>query len=297
MSSGNLTADRRFAYARMLRENGDPAAAAEVIDQALEVAPNWADAYFALGEARAEAGDHAGAAAAYRRYRELVPEDSMGAALRLALLDAAPIPEAAPEAYVTRLFDEYAPRFDAALTERLAYRAPGALRDAITRVAPGRRFARIIDLGCGTGLAGLAFRPLTEWMEGVDLSPRMVAEAARKQIYDHLAVAELRDHLAHADRPFDLVIAADVFGYLGNLAPIFAAVRAALVTGGVFAFTVQEAVSGDYSLGAEHRYSHSRAYIRRCATAAGFEVVMLEPGVFRQEKGVDVPGLLVVLKA
>jgi predicted TPR repeat methyltransferase len=280
----------------MLRESGDPAAAADVIRQAIELVPEWAEAHFALAEVLAEAGDAVGAVAAYRHYQTLAPEDSLGAALRLALLGATPIPKAAPRAYVARLFDEYAPRFDATLTERLAYRAPTALRDAVVHATAGKRFTRMIDLGCGTGLTGADFRPLAAWMEGVDLSPRMIAEAARRKIYDRLTVADLCVHLAVAEASFDLVVAADVFVYVGDLAPIFAAVRDKLTPGGLLAFTVQEAAAGDCTLGAELRYSHSRDYIRSCAKAAELEIVTLEAGVFRQEKGADVRGLLAVLR-
>src|SRR5882757_7520997 len=112
MSSGDLTADRRFEYGRMLREIGDPASAADVIAQALELAPAWPEGHFALAEALAEANRKTDAVAAYRAYLGLDPADSMGASIRLGLLGAADIPTAFPDAYVRRLFDNYAPRFD-----------------------------------------------------------------------------------------------------------------------------------------------------------------------------------------
>ena len=167
MSSGNLTADRRFDYARMLRDEGDHRGAAELIAQALELAPAWAEGRFAYAEALAESGDRAGAATAYRHYLSVDPTDSMGAAVRLALLDGADL-DALPQAYVRRLFDDYAPRFDEALVKRLAYTAPAKLRAAIVELAPQRRFAATLDLGCGTGLAGVALRDITTWLEGVD---------------------------------------------------------------------------------------------------------------------------------
>src|SRR6185437_10028489 len=174
MSSGNLTADRRFAYAESLRASGDAAGAAEVIAQALELAPTWAEGHFALAEVLAEAGRRDDAAAAYGEYLALVADDSMGAAARLGLLGAQALPASLPQAYVARLFDQYAPRFDSALTEGLRYRAPVLLRDAITKTASGRRFARAFDLGCGTGLGGAVLRDLVDWLGGVDLSPAML---------------------------------------------------------------------------------------------------------------------------
>jgi len=295
MSSGNLTADRRFAYAQMLRESGDMTGAADLITQALELAPRWAEGRFALAETLALAEQKDAAAAEYRTYLALDPADSMGAAIRLALLETATPPAALPAAYVCRLFDEYAPRFDTALVDGLAYRAPQALRDA---VGTARMYDAALDMGCGTGLAGAAFRSMTTWLEGVDLSSRMVAEAARKDIYDHLAVADMIAHLRTATRSFDLVVAADVLVYMGALTSLFEAVHAHMTASGTFAFTVQRHDDdGDFVLGTEHRYRHSRNYISAQAAAAGFTVQQLEDGVFRQEAGKDVPGVLVVLRA
>jgi predicted TPR repeat methyltransferase len=296
MTSGNLTADRRFEYARMLREIDDPAGAADVIAQALELVPTWPEGHFALAEALAHANRKADAISAYHAYLALDPADSMGAGLRLGLLEPDAVPTAMPEAYVRRLFDEYAPRFDKSLMEGLAYRAPEALRTIIDKLFPHRRFTAMLDLGCGTGLAGAAFRPITTWLEGIDLSERMVAEAQRKEIYDRLAVGDMSAHLTDSTRDFDLIVAADVLVYLGALDDLFAAIRRKITNEGVFAFTVQRADTADFRLGQEHRYSHSRTYIAACAQKTGFAALLLEDGAFRREKGVDVPGLLAVLR-
>ncbi len=296
MSSGSLTADRRFAYARSLRDEGDMAAAAEVMAQALEEAPEWAEGRFTLAEMLTGAGDTAGAIAAYRAYLAADPADSMGAEARLALLGAIPALAALPDAYVQRLFDQYAPRFDTALVEKLSYRAPALLQAAIAQAAPGRRFARTYDLGCGTGLAGVALRAVTDWLGGVDLSPAMVRLAEDKRIYDDLRTGDMARALKELGAPCDLIMAADVLVYCGDLAPLFAAVKNALTVGGLFAFTVQRAESGTFSLGPEQRFSHSRAYIADLAAAAGLTVIILGNAVTRQEKGADVPGMIAVLR-
>lgn len=294
MSSGNLTADRRFAMAQTLRAEGDFAAAADVISQALELAPTWAEGRFAFAESLADAGQQEAAVAAYQAYLALDPADSMGAAARLTLLGASPVPAELPAAYIARLFDEYAPRFDSALTERLAYRGPEILKEAVSRVRPGR-FSRVFDLGCGTGLSGAAFRDAADWLGGVDLSAAMVRQAVGKGLYDHLEAGDMAAALRALHTPCDLIIAADVFVYVGELAPLFTMVRHQLIPGGLFAFTVQRADEGDYTLGREQRYSHSRAYIERCAEGAGFKVALLEDVVTRQEAGKSVPGMAIVL--
>jgi predicted TPR repeat methyltransferase len=295
MSSGNLVADRRYAYALTLRAEGDAVGAADLIAQALELAPTWPEGRFALAETLADSGQRDAAIAAYQAYLTLDASDSMGAAARLALLDAALAPPSLPPAYVARLFDEYAPRFDAALTERLAYRGPALLKDAVTRVHPGG-FSRVFDLGCGTGLSGAAFRDVTDWLGGVDLSTAMVRQAVAKGIYDHLESGEMGAALKAAAQPFDLVLAADVLVYLGDLMPLLTAVRGKLTPGGLFAFTVQRGESEGYSLGREQRYSHSRVYLETSARTAGFQIALLEDAVTRQEAGKDVPGLVAILR-
>ena len=92
-------------------------------------------------------------------------------------------------------------------------------------------FAHALDLGCGTGLAGVAFRDCVERLEGIDLSPGMVAEARAKGIYDALHVGEVVAHLkAATDRQFDLILAADVLVYVGDLAPLFLEVARVLAS-------------------------------------------------------------------
>jgi len=290
MSSGNLDADRRFTYAQGLRQDGDHAAAADVFAQALELTPGWAEGHFALAEALADAGRREDAIDAYRTYLALDAADSMGAGARLHLLGAAGRPQILSGAYVRRLFDEYAARFDQALVGRLQYRAPQILRAALGE----RTFDRAFDLGCGTGLVGEAIRDICTWLGGVDLSPAMTQAAARKAIYDHLETADMLAALERIE-PCDLMIAGDVLVYCGDLVPVFTAVRAKLHPSGVFALTLQHSEGDDYVLGAEHRFSHTSEYVTRTALACGFTVDKVETAVCRQEKGVDVPGLLVVL--
>lgn len=296
MSSGNLTADRRFAYAQMLRKDGDFDAAAEVLTQTLDLAPAWPEGRFALAEVLAEAGRKYDAVAAFESYLELDPADSMGAAVKLALLNPE-APAVLPPAYLSRLFDEYAQRFEKALLEKLNYRAPQILRAALDEVEPGGIFARVFDLGCGTGLAGLALNDRAGWLGGVDLSAAMLKGAADKNIYDQLTVGDMTAALENLDAACDVIIAADVLTYVGDLAPLFAAVRRHLTDGGLFAFTVQRNDGEGFVLGQEHRFSHSRAYVELLALQAAFEILKLDAAVSRQEKGTDVPGLVAVLRA
>jgi predicted TPR repeat methyltransferase len=297
-SSGNLIADRRHAFGRELAARGDLTAAADLFAQAAEAEPAFAPAWFALGETSAKLGDRARAVAAFERALMLDPQDRCGAALHLAQLGAADPAQAMSSAYVQTLFDQYAPRFDGAL-EALAYRGPQLLLDAVTRARPGK-FAATLDLGCGTGLAGAALRPLVAHLTGVDLSPGMIARCRGKGIYDRLETGELAAFLEAeraAQRRYDLVIAADVFAYLYDLAPVVQAVAAVLDPGGIVAFTVETHEDEGIALGEKLRYRHGAGHARAAITAAGLALVELAPANTRIEADEPVPGLVVVARA
>jgi predicted TPR repeat methyltransferase len=297
-SSGNLVADRRYAFGRELASRGDLAAAADLFTQAAEAEPAFAAAWFALGETAAKLGDREGAVAAFERALALDPQDRSGAALHLARLGAADPAQAMSRAYVETLFDQYAPRFDGAL-EALAYRGPQLILDAVMRARPAANFAAALDLGCGTGLAGVAFRPRVAHLTGVDLSPGMIARARARSLYDRLEIAELAAFLRDertARRHYDLVIAADVFAYLYDLAPVVRAVADVLGEGGIVAFTVEteEDDRDSVALGEKLRYRHGAGHVRAAVEAAGLDVVELAPASTRNEAGGAVPGLVVV---
>lgn len=300
-SSGNLAADRRYDYACGAAADGDHAAAADLCEQALELAPGWAPAWFALGEARAALGETAAAEAAFARAAECDPEDSQGAGLRLARLRGE-TPARPPDAYVRDLFDQYAARFETHLVRDLGYCAPAILRGAMARACGGAgrdmRFGAALDLGCGTGLMAREMVDACATMQGVDLAPAMAARARASGLYAHVEAGDMLAFVAaRADAQADLVMAADVFVYCGDLAPIFGAVRRALAQGGLFAFTLQRAESGDYALGEDLRYAHSQRYLARLAAACGFEILVCDEVSVRQDRGVAVPGLALVLAA
>jgi len=293
-----MVADRRFDFARDLQLRGDLVAAEDLFVQATDLAPGFATAWFTLGEVREQLGDRNGAIAAFRSAEMTDPGDRNGAGLRLMRLGAADLAAMRPT-YVKALFDQYAPKFDAALLDHLGYRGPALLLEQVVtaRAAAGRpaTFERAIDLGCGTGLAARTFSAIVNEMIGIDLSPRMIERARATGLYAEVEVAEIVAGLAgRGDACADLILAADVMVYVHDMAPLLREVARVLVSGGMLAFTVESDGGEGVTLGEGLRYSHGEGSVRTLIAAAGLTLDRLQPGSSRTEGGVQVPGLVVV---
>lgn len=286
-SSGDLTADRRYQFAQSLAAAGDVAAAAALMAETLTLVPGWAAGWMALGEWQEAAAAPQAAMAAYGQVLALDASDRFGAGLRLDLLRRVPVAEAMPSAFVETLFDQYAPRFDTSLVDRLGYCGPDLLAQAL----PGH-LGRVLDLGCGTGLMGQAIADRCTWLEGWDISAGMLDRAARKKLYHRLDKRDL-SRLTHGPQRWDTILAADVFIYLGALERITAWITHALAPGGTLAFTTELGPEDGVTLLPSRRYAHGAAYLRQLMADAGFRAVRLDQATLRQDRGAGVAGLVV----
>ena len=217
---------------------------------------------------------------------------------------------------VTSLFDEYATTFEAEL-HALSYRAPAKIEAALSQIfAPDTAFSSTlaVDLGCGTGLAGVALRSRCHGrLVGCDLSQRMLNVAAQKHtdVYDELhacdCVAFLTRHVAPAAA--DLMVAADVLVYMRELTDLFRAAASRLAPGGLFAFSTELASPDEDPDGpgwierASERIAHSEAYVRMVVAEAGdgeegggLEVVELHEASMRNDLDKPIRGMLVVVR-
>jgi predicted TPR repeat methyltransferase len=297
-SSGDLLADRRFEFARDLQLKGDLPAAADLLEQAIELAPNFPSAWFTLGEIREQLGQRDTAIAAFRRSRESDPEDRHGAAVRLMRLGADQLGEM-PKGYVQTLFDQYAPRFEAALLGDLDYRAPQLLFKAVISVRNAAKkpafFKRAVDLGCGTGLGAGAFAQEVDHFIGIDLSPGMIEQARATGLYAELEVADMVEGLrGKPDVSANLLLAADAMCYVSDIAPVLVEAKRVLAPGGVFAFTLETHRGEGVIIGVGLRYAHAAEYVRATIAAAGLAVAHLEQASPRNEDNEPVQGLVVV---
>jgi predicted TPR repeat methyltransferase len=298
LSSGDLMADRRFEFARDLQLKGDLPAAADLLMQAIELAPNFTSAWFTLADIREQLGEHDAAVSAFQKAQASDANDRHGAGLRLMRLGAEPV-TGMPQAYVQTLFDQYAPRFESSLVDELGYRGPALLFKAVLSVRAAARkpalFKRAIDLGCGTGLAASAFAKGVDHFIGVDLSPRMIERSRATGLYAELEVADMLQGLrARVDASADLILAADAMVYVAELAPVLAEAARVLAPGGLLAFTTETHGGEGVVIGHGLRYAHGATYVRAAVESAGLKLSLLEDRSARNEDHAPVPGLVAV---
>ena len=305
-SSGDVIADRRADYARMLAESGDFPAAAELMEQALELAPRWTAGWFRFGEYHEKAGETEKAVAAYGKVAQLDTEGLFAAELKLAVLGAAETPEQPPSRYVEGLFDDYADRFETSLVEKLDYSVPQKLAELIGKAAEGGVFDTLVDIGCGTGLLGVEIRAFANRLEGFDLSQNMLAKAEEKGLYDHLDQADLSLEPEAsglftptlAQHRAGLVAAADVMMYLGSLETVMPLVSALLAPPGFFAFSVEDAGEEDgFVLRESLRYAHSKSYVSELLERTGFSLIEIRKTTIRKDAGKPLSGILFLAQA
>ncbi|WP_454685548.1 methyltransferase domain-containing protein [Agrobacterium leguminum] len=305
-SSGDVIADRRADYARMLAESGDFPAAAELMEQALELAPRWTAGWFRFGEYHEKAGETEKAVVAYGKVAELDTEGLFAAELKLAVLGAAETPEQPPSRYVEGLFDDYADRFETSLVEKLDYSVPQKLAELIGKAAGSGVFDTIVDIGCGTGLLGVEIRAFANRLEGFDISQNMLAKAEEKGLYDHLDQADLSLEPEAsglftptlAQHRAGLVAAADVMMYLGSLETVMPLVSALLAPSGFFAFSVEDAGEEDgFVLRESLRYAHSKSYVSELLERTGFSLIEIRKTTIRKDAGKPLSGILFLARA
>ena len=309
----------RVALADALLAVGRGAEAVTSLQDTCLLAPDSADATAALGRALEACGDVPGAIASFQRAVRLDPDNgALHGQLARLWLEAGEADKAAAEAmvamnlgaiseteaaamhddiralrdatrspagYVRQLFNQFAGDYDIRMRGKLGYAAPDVLRSLANLLLEPGRLHDVVDLGCGTGLSGLAFKPIARRMVGVDLSPRMLERAGALGIYDELIEADIGTAAIGMGGQFDLAVAADVLVYFGAIEGLFGAVHRALKPDGVWFFSTERSDGADFELGPKRRYRHSDAYLRRVAAELGFDVLSLIECVSRYEAG------------
>jgi predicted TPR repeat methyltransferase len=290
-----LTANELAELARKLRKGGKTEAAYACALRATERDPGDSDKWAYLAETAHILGRRAEARSAYEKYLELEPDDLEVQHIMISLRDEAPPARMSNDA-ILYVYRKFAPHFDKNLCDELGYEGPQRLQGTVESILGAREGLAVLDLGCGSGLAGVRFKPRAATLIGVDLSPEMIELARARGIYDQLEVAEITDWLGRAPQQFDLVIGCDCFIYFGDISQLTVPAAKVLRPGALFAFTLEKGKEYPFVLTDSGRYEHDPQHVREAAQAAGLRVEVLDEGFLRTEYGEDVIGLFIVLR-
>lgn len=264
------------------------------LDHAVEIDPAFAAAWSERGSLLRELNRLDESAACFDKALEFGGDPELNR-YYLAAVRSGPLPVASPRRYVEALFDDYAVDFESHLVGQLGYSAHKILLEPL--LDSGRRYRHVLDLGCGTGLCGSLIAPLADRIDGIDVSAAMLTEARKTGVYHDLIHADINAFVSLTHQPVDLVLAADVFLYVGELTGLFKSLRRILVPDGCLAFTIETPTTGiDFQLLPSLRYAHSESYVRRVAADSGFRILNIQERQLRHDQKIPVQGLYVYLE-
>lgn len=298
LAANPLLADAHQNLAHVYRSEGKLEQAVAHYRKVLALRFDRAQVHLNLGRTLHRLGRAREAAAVYAQWLEREPDNPIPRHM-LAACSGAAVPARASDRFVQDTFDAFAEDFDEVLTG-LGYQAPRLVAEAVLEeLEPGLRVEVVLDAGCGTGLCGPLLRPLAARLTGIDLSPAMLTQAEARKVYDQLERAELTAWLDQHAAACDVIVAADVVVYFGELAQLLRACAAALRPRGLLVFTTERselAGGSGFTLQPHGRYSHAEDYLRRALVAAGFEPRQFRVVHLRLEGGEPVTGTLTVAR-
>ena len=262
--------------------------------EAVSRAPNDKNPHYNLGNTLFDLRKFDEAKVVYEKALILKPKDKYLYHMIAALTGKTT--KTAPNDYVENVFDNFANKFDSYLTNNLKYRVPENLLKLLKENCTGTlKFKNVIDIGCGTGLSGLAFRNISKHLIGVDISSKMILKAQEKKIYDQIFKDEASSFLKKTPQKFDLFISTDVFIYVGDLDEIFSIISTKSNINAKFCFSIEKNVGEDFKLLKSARYSHSKRYIEHLAKKYDFNIVAFKKTNIRLELINSLEGYLFLL--
>ncbi len=200
--------------------------------------------------------------------------------------------------YARDLFDRYAGHFEEHLVSSLKYQVPFIIKEKLLSLNSAKD-SKILDLGCGTGLLGKTVVDSFPNLVGVDISSNMIDETRKKDIYSELHTNDIQEFLLKSVQEYDLIIAADVFIYIGALKTIFSRIKKSINSNSYFIFTIEllnEFDKESFHLAKSGRFSHTIEYIESLCKDYGFEIIDKEKIILRQENKIGQKGVIFILK-
>lgn len=285
--------DTLYNLGVLYKDMNRPAESITTFEEVLSHNQEHAQSLNNLGYLYHKEGDDKKAISTYKKLIDLDHNAAMAAHMLAAL--SGETPATAPDAYVRDVFDSFSDHYDDSLVDKLGYTTPTLLKEMLSSHGV-RHFPSALDMGCGTGLSGEAFHDITGHISGLDLSPKMLDLAAKKNIYHSLHESDICSFLQEHRESYDLFLAADVFVYIGDLDDIFGLVKKRAHKNALFLFST-ELTDQDFSLKPTGRYGHAESYIRHLATKNGFALIDVRGANIRKEKGEWIAGNLYMLQA
>ena len=287
-------ADAHYNMGIVLQDKGELDAALNSYNQALKIQPDHAEAHNGLGIVLKDKGELNAAIASFKQAITIKP--NYNEAIHVLASLTGETTNSAPREYVEKLFDAYASKFENALVEKLEYQAPKIITEMIIKRHPNKALGSVLDLGCGTGIAGLELKQFCQNLEGIDLSNSMLEQARTKDVYDKLIHGDIVEHLTEAELDFDYFISTDVFIYVGELSDVFRLIQSRNNRQGKLVFSTEHTEGKDFYLEKSGRYSHSKNYIDCLCFKYGYQLVHFEKIKLRKEKSGFLIGGLYLLE-
>ena len=291
-----LTAADFATTADKLRGDGYVLAALVCQQHATVLSPDNEDYWYDLGEIEYMRGKREEARIAYEKYLSIHGKDAEIEHILISLRDE-PAPPRASDSCIKELYARFSRTYDKNMVGELGYQGPLRMTEVLNAQLGNISGLTILDLGCGTGLAGKELRPRANYLAGIDLSPEMIAKARETGAYDALEVAEITHWLSSSDQPlFSLITACDCLIYFGDLRQVIVPAARRLTPDGRILFTVESSPTDPFRLTDSGRYRHSKAHIESVAGEAGMVVERISEGFLRWEFEEAVQGFTALLR-
>ncbi|MGI9538385.1 MAG: methyltransferase domain-containing protein, partial [Desulfocapsaceae bacterium] len=288
--------DCRYNLAGCYQSLGDDNQAAKIYESIVAKSPTHLSSLNNLAYLTHKNGENERARELYEQILKLNPAHVSADYMRAAL--SGETRSQPPGSYIREVFDEFAGHYEAKLTGSLGYDLPSKLLDIYLHLRPRSRPHRLLDLGCGTGLVGEKFGPLSRSITGVDISRKMLDVARAKQVYEKLHFSEISEFLeTNPGTIYDLVVCADVLPYIGELGELFKKISLIMASDGHFMFSVEHQTTDAAFpvLQPSGRFAHSPRYVADSATQTGWDIISETSLELRKEREGWIKGCIYVM--